>query len=144
MNVKGLVRSWRGGGSMSAKGDVRLKFSMNMMPAKEKSVPCPPIVYVSARRSGRNFIGYLTYASDPDMNPSIVNKPVHKGPLWRHHMRVPFGLLLLLLLRCESWPIIPRLSGRTSRGMRWWSKFVRLWENIFILFRRGLVGNTAT
>ncbi len=73
---------------MSAKGDVRLKFVIQTVPANPNSVPCTKLA--SAK------MGYKdkrAYECNIQMYAPIINKPMHERPLRRHHIRVFLRLL---------------------------------------------------
>jgi hypothetical protein len=47
---------------------------------------------------GREEKRERAYKSNPKMNPSIMNKPIHERPLRWHHIRILLPLLRCLLL----------------------------------------------
>lgn len=61
----------------------------------------------------------MSYHCDPSMDTPVCQKPVHKGALGRHHIRVLFGLLLDFLLLGKLRAIVTRHMLSKTSAVRW-------------------------
>jgi len=104
----------RRSGRRDLKVESRRQFSKAVNEARRTSIP------YDGKSAFHQCLSRVSCQTDPNMDVSIVEEPMHECALGRHHVRISFCLLLNFLLLRKLWAIVAghTLSDTSAMGRR--------------------------